>query len=485
MNFFDKLAAAITCNQSLLFAGLDPNLELLPDRFRRESGEELAGLQDWLLWVIAETQHLVCAYKPTLGFYLGLGTTGLQLLEAVLKAIPPHIPVILDAKHNDLNTSTLIARSLFEAWRVDAVTLGSYSGQDLAAPFLVYPGKAVFVLCCTSNPTAIPLQQYPGPNGPMYLQVAKEAKNWGTVEQVGLEVGTMLPEVLAGVRAIAPERLILARSIWQEGANLDAILAAGLDRNGAGLLLPIPQDWFSRNQINEPLQTLREQTNQIRSQIAQENSVCEVWTPNVCSLSQQPHLGLILQLYDMGCILFGEFEQASGAVFPYYIDLRKIISNPQLFHQVLSAYAKILKTLSFDRIAGIPYGSLPTATGLALHLNTPMIFPRKEVKAHGTRRMVEGNFHVGETVVVVDDILISGNSAMEGAAKLESVGLTVRDIVVFLDHEQGVKDRLQMNGYQGHSVLTISEVTETLYQTGRITPEQFQTLASETLQPSQ
>jgi uridine monophosphate synthetase len=97
-----------------------------------------------------------------------------------------------------------------------------------------------------------------------------------------------------------------------------------------------------------------------------------------------------------------------------------------------------------------------------------MIFPRKEVKAHGTRRLVEGNFELGETAVVVDDILISGNSVMEGAAKLKSVGLNVDDIVVLLDHEQDVKGRLQANGYHAHSVLTISEVTETLYQAGRI-----------------
>jgi uridine monophosphate synthetase len=143
----------------------------------------------------------------------------------------------------------------------------------------------------------------------------------------------------------------------------------------------------------------------------------------------------------------------------------------------LSAYADILKTLNFDRIAGIPYGSLPTATGLALRLNHPMIFPRKEVKAHGTRRVIEGNFHPGETVVVVDDILFSGNSVMEGAEKLKSAGLKVEDIVVFMDHEQGVKDRLKANGYQAHSVLTISEITETLYQAGRINEEQFKALA--------
>jgi uridine monophosphate synthetase len=102
-----------------------------------------------------------------------------------------------------------------------------------------------------------------------------------------------------------------------------------------------------------------------------------------------------------------------------------------------------------------------------------MIFPRKEVKAHGTRRLIEGNFSAGEIVVVVDDILISGKSAIEGAEKLKSVGLKVNDIVVLIDHEQGVKDRLKENGYCGHSVLTVSEIIVTLYQAGRINEEQF------------
>jgi uridine monophosphate synthetase len=66
---------------------------------------------------------------------------------------------------------------------------------------------------------------------------------------------------------------------------------------------------------------------------------------------------------------------------------------------------------------------------------------------------------------------------MEGAQKIKSVGLKVDDIVVFMDHEQGVKDRLRANGYQAHSVLTISEITQTLYQAGRINEEQFQALA--------
>jgi uridine monophosphate synthetase len=175
----------------------------------------------------------------------------------------------------------------------------------------------------------------------------------------------------------------------------------------------------------------------------------------------------------LGCILFGSYVQASGATFPYYIDLRKIISHPQIFYQVLNAYAEIIKDLEYDRIAGIPYGSLPTATGLALQMQKPMIFPRKEVKAHGTRRAIEGNFEAGEKVLVVDDILISGKSVMEGAEKIKAAGLEVSDIVVFIDHEGGVKDKLKSNGYNAYSALTISEITETLYQAGRINEEQY------------
>lgn len=483
MHFFDKLEAAIDRNSSLLVVGLDPNPELMPTCYgdachSTTNGNDvlIQGLWNWLEAVIAQTSNLVCAYKPTLGFYEALGASGLELLQQVLSAIPPEIPVILDAKHSDLNTSSVLARTVFTEWNVDAITLNPYLGQDLIAPFLMYPSKAVFLLCCTSNPSAVTLQTYPLVESPLYLQVVRESKNWGLPEQLGLEVGTTLPEVLSSVREIAPERLILVRSIWQEGVDLAQILLAGLNSNGAGLLVPVPQDWLSLAQPAPSIQALREEVNQVRTQVVQQGSTCDLWFSDICTLKQQHHLDLILQLYDVGCILFGSFVQASGATFPYYIDLRKIISNPQLFHQVLNAYAEILTTLSFDRIAGIPYGSLPTATGLALRLNRPMIFPRKEVKAHGTRRLIEGNFQPGETVVVVDDILISGNSAMEGAAKLKSAGLEVNDIVVFLDHEQGVKDRLRQNGYQAHTVLTISEVTETLYQAGRIDQAQWQAL---------
>ena len=473
MNFFDKLNIAIARNQSLLVVGLDPNPEMMPQPSEREEKQSLIEqLETWLKWIIQETSESVCAYKLTLGFYQVLGQEGFTLLERILAAIPQELPVILDAKHGDLNTSTVFAATIFNQWQVDAVTLTPYAGQDHAAPFLVYSDRAIFLLCHTSNLEATKIQEYPDGGRPLYLQIVKEAQLWATPEQLCLEVGTTEPDVLSKIRAIAPERLILLRSIWSKRDNLEAILNAGLNSTGEGVIISIPQDILTEN-LAEEITALNQEINQYREQAIEQGSTCELWTANVCLLNQHPYQDLILQLFDIGCLLFGEYVQASGATFSYYIDLRKIISNPQVFDRVVSAYGDIVQDLNFDRIAGIPYGALPTATGLAMNLQRPMIFPRKEVKAHGTRRLIEGNFHPGETAVVIDDILISGKSVMEGAEKLESAGLKVEDIVVFIDHEGGVKDRLANHGYRAHSVLNISEITDTLYESGRINQEQY------------
>lgn len=319
------------------------------------------------------------------------------------------------------------------------------------------------------------LQEYPTRQSPFYLNLVEQAKTWGIAEQLGLEVAGST-DVFARIRAIAPERLILADNISLEPTELKAFLRAGLTSNADRLIISVPEDMLSLESPRNAIRSLRNDINQIRADMTQGNPTCSVWFPNVCILQEHPHKDLILQLYDIGCIQFGEFVQASGATFPYYIDLRSIISHPQVFEQVLNAYANILHTLTFDRIAGIPYGSLPTATGLGLRLNYPMIFPRKEVKAHGTRRLVEGQFQDGETVVLIDDVLITGKSVLEGIEKLQSVGLVVRDVVVLIDHEGNVTHKLERQGYQAHTVLKFSEIAKTLYEAGRLDSAQLDIL---------
>jgi uridine monophosphate synthetase len=486
-NFSDKLLAAIENNQSLLYLAIDPDTESFPITVSVTGEETQSFVTDLLTKVkfaIDQTADLICACKLNLGFYQSLGIPGLELLQQILTIIPPQIAVILDAKHCDLNTSTVFAKTVFEDWQVDAVTLSPYAGFDQVAPFLLYPGKTVFVLCATANASAATVQEYPTPENPLYLQLVRVSQTWATPEKLGLEVGVM-PDVLARIRSSAPERLILVEGdIAEENDiaevnDLTQLLAAGLSKNGEDLLLPIPRSLLAGSNPRQAIQKLRDNINEQRLNAIAGSPTCELWLPDVCFLQPEPNRDLILQLYDIGCVVFGDHVQASGAVFPYYIDLRKIISTPQIFHQIVSAYADILKDLKFDRIAGIPYGSLPTATGLALRMERPMIFPRKEVKTYGAGKLIEGHFQAGETIVVVDDILISGKSVMEGAAKLKSAGLNVEDIVVLIDHEQGVKDKLQVNGYRAHSVLALSEIAQILYQANRIDTEQFQLLTAQ------
>ena len=102
---------------------------------------------------------------------------------------------------------------------------------------------------------------------------------------------------------------------------------------------------------------------------------------------------------------------------------------------------------SFDQIAGIPYGSQPTDTELALPLHKPLIYPRKNVKAPGTRRMIEGEFSTGDRIAAVDEILISGASVLEGVSKLNASELEVKDVVVFLD--QGGRHDTRAKGTPG------------------------------------
>jgi len=182
---------------------------------------------------------------------------------------------------------------------------------------------------------------------------------------------------------------------------------------------------------------------------------------------------LVNDLYEIQALKFGEFRLKSGALSPFYVDLRGIIAHPPILQAVALRILDILRPLRLDRIAGIPYAGLPIATAVALAGNLPMLYARKEVKDHGTRRAIEGTFTPGEVVVLIDDVITDGASKFEAAAPFLEAGLLVKDFVIFLDREQGGADRLREKGYALHSALRISAVLAHLRDAGRLTPEQF------------
>lgn len=180
------------------------------------------------------------------------------------------------------------------------------------------------------------------------------------------------------------------------------------------------------------------------------------------------------ELLSAGCIKFGDFTLKSGLESPIYIDLRQIITYPKLLADVAQAYLPLLSTLQFSRIVGLPYAAIPIATAISLAGNYPMIYPRKEVKTYGTKAEIEGEYHAGETVVVIDDLATTGGSKFEAIEKLTGAGLIVKDVVVLIDRQSGAKESLEAAGFKLHAVLTISQLLDYWESAGKVEKDKIE-----------
>ena len=180
------------------------------------------------------------------------------------------------------------------------------------------------------------------------------------------------------------------------------------------------------------------------------------------------------ELLAAGCIKFGNFTLKSGLQSPIYIDLRQVITYPKLLEQIGAAYLPLLKNLQFDRLAGLPYAAIPIATAISLAGSYPMIYPRKEVKTYGTKAEIEGEYHAGETVVVIDDLATTGGSKFEAIEKLTGAGLVVKDVVVLVDRQSGAKESLEQAGYSMHAVLTMGQLLEYWEQTNKVEKDKIE-----------
>jgi len=180
---------------------------------------------------------------------------------------------------------------------------------------------------------------------------------------------------------------------------------------------------------------------------------------------------LALALHATGCVQFGRFKLKSGLLSPIYVDLRLLVARPALLRQVGEVLAARARSLQFDVLAAIPYAALPIGVAVALALDAPLVYPRKEVKNYGTERSVEGVFQPGQTALLIDDLITKGHGKLEALAPLEAAGLRVKDILVLIDREQGGVEELDAHGYVVHAVLTLAQVLDVLVEAGQLEPE--------------
>jgi len=185
-------------------------------------------------------------------------------------------------------------------------------------------------------------------------------------------------------------------------------------------------------------------------------------------------------LFKIDAIKFGVYLLSSGKASPYYVDLRVIPSFPDAFKEICDFYANTITEQiglkNFDRIAGIPLAGIPFASQIAYNLKKPFLYVRKDIKQHGRERRVEGILVSGERVLLLDDLLTTGLTLQKAVDSVRAEGGIVTETVVFLDREEGGKQLLEKTGVKVHSLLEISEIANTLFETGAIDQESLKTI---------
>lgn len=239
MDFKRKLSASWAKNNSLLCVGLDPNMDMLPAGFR----DRETPFFDFSQAIIDATADLVCAFKPNSAFFEARGSAGIEELKLTcdyIKRAHPDIPIILDFKRGDIDTTNKHYTTFaFDYLNVDAVTVQPYEGRLAFQPFLDRQDKGIMVLCRMSNEGSGEFQDMLVNGRKLYLHVAEHVRDeWNANGNCQLVVGATYPKELAEIRALVGDDMIfLVPGFGAQGGQLEATIKAGITSRGDGLII--------------------------------------------------------------------------------------------------------------------------------------------------------------------------------------------------------------------------------------------------------
>lgn len=232
-----QLFEIIKKKKSFLCIGLDTDINKIP--------KHLLSLEDPIFefnkQIVDATHHAAVAYKPNLAFYESLGSKGWDSLEKTvdyIRSVTNDIFIIADAKRGDIgNTSAMYAKTFFDTYNFDGVTLAPYMGYDTVSPFLEYKDRWSIILALTSNKSASDFQYIKDENNiNLFENVLKTAQTWGSHNQVMFVVGATKAEALQSIRKIAPDNFLLVPGVGAQGGSLKEVAEHGMNDH-CGLLV--------------------------------------------------------------------------------------------------------------------------------------------------------------------------------------------------------------------------------------------------------
>lgn len=232
-----QLIHQIFTKKTFLCVGLDTDISKIPEHLKNGSDPIFAFNKA----IIDATAPYCVAYKPNLAFYESYGLKGMMAFEKTIQYLKDHYPthfIIADAKRGDIgNTSKMYARTFFEEYDLDSVTVAPYMGEDSVKPFLEYNGKWVILLALTSNKGSHDFQLTEDKSGErLFEKVLKKSQEWGTPENLMYVVGATQGRMFEDIRRIAPEHFLLVPGVGAQGGSLQEVCKYGMTKD-CGLLV--------------------------------------------------------------------------------------------------------------------------------------------------------------------------------------------------------------------------------------------------------
>ena len=268
-----ELVKQIFEKKSFLCVGLDVDLCKVPQHLLKEDDPIFAFNKE----IVDATAKYCVAYKPNLAFYEAYGVKGLISFEKTVKYIQENYTeqfIIADAKRGDIgNTSKMYAKTFFGEYKVDALTVAPYMGEDSVVPFLSYESEKkpwVILLALTSNKGSLDFQQTEDTDGVrLFEKVIKKSQEWGTPENLMYVVGATRGEMFKDIRKVAPEHFLLVPGVGAQGGSLQDVCKYGIIKD-CGLLVNSSRSIIFADNTEDFAKVAGEKARELQEQMSEE-----------------------------------------------------------------------------------------------------------------------------------------------------------------------------------------------------------------------